>query len=326
MLIASAAPSLLVGLVAGVFVDRIDARRIMIAADLIRASDRRADPFLRALQRRLALHPDLLFEHGRPVLPLRACQPSSGGRQRRGTDRGQLVHGDQRVRLDRGGLCRLRLDHQPGFVCMGLLSGCALLRLVSAFCIWRVRPSEPREGEKTTVEAVVQNLRDGLNMITSTLVLRSFFLISIPIFVLVGLSNSLLLPFAHDELHASEFQYGLIEGIAVVGLTIGSLVMVRTRGQAARRPVAGDVACGHGDPGHHLRAAHLGANGAIGDPAHRHPQRAGCGAQPDHPAQHPARGARPRLQRLLRHRATRRSSSAWPWPGWAIWSACAPCS
>src|SRR6266542_2097362 len=37
MLIATAAPSLLVGLFAGVFVDRFDRKKIMIAADLIRA-------------------------------------------------------------------------------------------------------------------------------------------------------------------------------------------------------------------------------------------------------------------------------------------------
>ncbi len=37
MLMATAAPSLLVGLVAGVFVDRFDRRRIMIIADLLRA-------------------------------------------------------------------------------------------------------------------------------------------------------------------------------------------------------------------------------------------------------------------------------------------------
>src|SRR5512136_2573122 len=37
MLMATAAPSLVVGLVAGVFVDRYDRKRIMIAADLIRA-------------------------------------------------------------------------------------------------------------------------------------------------------------------------------------------------------------------------------------------------------------------------------------------------
>src|SRR5512135_2603497 len=37
MLMASAAPSLLVGLFAGVIVDRYDRRRIMIAADVIQA-------------------------------------------------------------------------------------------------------------------------------------------------------------------------------------------------------------------------------------------------------------------------------------------------
>src|SRR5215211_2522133 len=37
MLMATAAPSLLVGLFAGVFVDRYDRKKIMITADLIRA-------------------------------------------------------------------------------------------------------------------------------------------------------------------------------------------------------------------------------------------------------------------------------------------------
>src|SRR5215211_160849 len=37
MLMATALPSLLVGLIAGVFVDRIDRKRIMVAADLTRA-------------------------------------------------------------------------------------------------------------------------------------------------------------------------------------------------------------------------------------------------------------------------------------------------
>src|SRR5512143_1833322 len=37
MLMATAAPSLIVGLIAGVFVDRIDRKKIMIAADLLRA-------------------------------------------------------------------------------------------------------------------------------------------------------------------------------------------------------------------------------------------------------------------------------------------------
>src|SRR6266545_7506825 len=46
MLMATALPSLLVGLVAGVFVDRYDRKRIMIAADLIRAALIGAIPLL----------------------------------------------------------------------------------------------------------------------------------------------------------------------------------------------------------------------------------------------------------------------------------------
>src|SRR5436305_188025 len=46
MLMATALPSLLVGLVAGVFVDRWDRKRILIAADLIRAALVGAIPLL----------------------------------------------------------------------------------------------------------------------------------------------------------------------------------------------------------------------------------------------------------------------------------------
>src|SRR5947208_6064403 len=46
MLMATAAPSLVVGLVAGVFVDRFDRRRIMLTADLLRAALALLIPFL----------------------------------------------------------------------------------------------------------------------------------------------------------------------------------------------------------------------------------------------------------------------------------------
>src|SRR5512138_481862 len=45
MLMATAAPSLLLGLFAGVLVDRFDRKRIMIAADLVRAAIVLAIPF-----------------------------------------------------------------------------------------------------------------------------------------------------------------------------------------------------------------------------------------------------------------------------------------
>ena len=48
MLMATAAPSLLVGLFAGVFVDRYDRKKIMITADILRAILILLDPGPRA--------------------------------------------------------------------------------------------------------------------------------------------------------------------------------------------------------------------------------------------------------------------------------------
>src|SRR5512143_1631566 len=46
MLMATVAPSIVIGLVAGVFVDRFDRRKIMISADIIRALLVLSIPFL----------------------------------------------------------------------------------------------------------------------------------------------------------------------------------------------------------------------------------------------------------------------------------------
>ena len=48
-----------------------------------------------------------------------------------------------------------------------------------------------------------------------------------PVMIIFGLQNVLLLPFAIQILHASEFEYGLQEGITSVGFVVGSLLMAR---------------------------------------------------------------------------------------------------
>jgi CRP-like cAMP-binding protein len=47
----------------------------------------------------------------------------------------------------------------------------------------------------------------------------------IPVLVAFGLSNALLLPFATRALGATEFEYGLQEGITSIGFVVGSLLM-----------------------------------------------------------------------------------------------------
>ncbi len=85
--------------------------------------------------------------------------------------------------------------------------------VVSAVCIALIRIPKLAAQEHTTVKAVAQNLRAGAKFLANSPMLRSLFLVSIPVFVSFGLSNSLLLPFARQALNATEFEYGVQEGL-----------------------------------------------------------------------------------------------------------------
>ena len=60
-----------------------------------------------------------------------------------------------------------------------------------------------------------------------TPVIRSLFIVGAFMFVAFGLWNVLLLPFSIRVLGATEFEYGLQEGLTSVGFVIGSLFMAR---------------------------------------------------------------------------------------------------
>jgi CRP-like cAMP-binding protein len=81
--------------------------------------------------------------------------------------------------------------------------------------------------ELTTIGDMIRNLNFGAKFIFSTPILRSMNLVKIPVLVSFGLQNVLLLPFALTALSATEFEYGLQEGLTSVGFVVGSLVMAR---------------------------------------------------------------------------------------------------
>jgi CRP-like cAMP-binding protein len=87
-------------------------------------------------------------------------------------------------------------------------------------------PKMATEG-KTTARVVVRNLKAGAKFLYDSPILRSLLIISIPAVVSIGLWNSLLLPFAIDTLNATEFEYGIQEGLASIGFVLGSLFMAR---------------------------------------------------------------------------------------------------
>src|SRR5712692_10415331 len=181
MLMATAAPSLLVGLLAGVFVDRFDRRRIMIAADLLRAGLALLIPFLVPLNILwlyivVALSSAIgqFFEPAHDsVLPEVASDE-------------ELASANSLMAISSFGSTAI------GFAASGLIasrypiawafSADALSFLPSAACILaiRVRPLDAA-GEETSVAVVLHNLRAGLRTLFDTPILRSLLLSSVPV-------------------------------------------------------------------------------------------------------------------------------------------------
>ncbi len=224
MLMATAAPSLLVGLVAGVFVDRFDRRRIMIIADLLRAVLVFLIPVLVPysivwlyvivmLASTVGQFFDPAYES---VLPETAPDE-------------ELAAANSLMAISAFGSTAV------GFALSGLIASAfninwafyidALSFLFSAACVFRLRvPSRAVVG-KTSVSVVVSNLKSGVNFLVKTPALRSIFLLAFPVAISFGLANSLLLPFATRALNATTFEYGIQEGLTSVGFVIASLLM-----------------------------------------------------------------------------------------------------
>ncbi len=224
MLIATAAPSLLVGLFAGVFVDRYDRKRIMIVTELIRAVLVLSIPFLVpysivwlyvivALKSAIAQFYDPAHES---VLPEVAPEE-------------ELAAANSLMAISSFGSTAI------GFAASGLIASAASIDwafyadgitfLISAAAIALISIEPLDVQEDTSVELVVRNLKAGVGFLFDTPILRSLFYVYIPVLIAFGLSNSLLLPFADRALGATEFEYGLQEGLTSVGFVVGSLLM-----------------------------------------------------------------------------------------------------
>ena len=166
-------------------------------------------------------------------------------------------------------------------------------------------PAHAAQEESTTVGVIVENLKSGAQYLWSTKLLRWLFLINLPVMLSFGLWNVLLLPMAIRELNATEFEYGLQEGVTSVGFVVGSLLMARygDRLPEGTWMVAGTTAHGRVRGPVRPRAEHRDRDRA-GD-GHRLPQLADVDRAPRPAAEeHPAGDARTRVLGVLPCRAT----------------------
>ncbi|HLA08538.1 MAG TPA: MFS transporter [Anaerolineales bacterium] len=226
MLIATSGPTVLIGLFAGVFVDRFDRKRIMLASDLLRALLIFLIPFLIPLNIGwlyviVALTSAItqFFDSAHAsILPEIASDE-------------ELSAANALMAISSVGSMTV------GFAVAGIIASSydikwvfyldAFSFLVSALLILFNRlPSLPPV-ENTSIKAIGHNLKAGLQTVSRTPILRSLFILVGPIFLIFGFQNTLLLPFALRVLKATEFHFGLQQAAETVGIALGSLIMAR---------------------------------------------------------------------------------------------------
>src|SRR5512140_3990785 len=182
MLMATAAPSLLVGLFAGVFVDRYDRRKIMMAADLVRAVLVLLIPVLTplsfvwlyvivALTSAIGQFFDPAYES---VLPEVASEQ-------------ELAAADSLIAISSFGSTAI------GFAASGLIAAAADISWAfyldavsfsfSALCIFLMRLQQSLVQEQSSTEAVLHNLQAGVRELFRNPVLRSLFTVQVPVFI-----------------------------------------------------------------------------------------------------------------------------------------------
>lgn len=230
-LMATAVPSLIVGLIAGVFVDRFDRRKVMMASNIGQGLVVATIPFLLGADVTL-LFVAILVNAGVKQFfdpAYEALIPELASDE-------ELTAANAFLQIASFGSTAI------GFAGAGLLAAIdirlafwidAATFVFSAVCISVMRANGAVEApeEPASVRLVIANLKLGVRAIATTPMLRSLFLLGAPVFFSFGLWNVLLLPMAIKVLGATEFEYGVQEGLTSVGFVVGSLFMARYAGR-----------------------------------------------------------------------------------------------
>jgi DHA3 family macrolide efflux protein-like MFS transporter len=231
MLMVSSIPTLVFGLVAGVFVDRFDRQTIMIASVVLRGA------LVAAIPLTLSATGDILGLYVIVLLSASVQQffdPANDSVLPEVASDAELASANSLMAIAQFGSTAI------GFALAGLLIGTnqdlvfyidAATFIFAGLMISLVTIKPLEVEERTTVGNVVRNLGVGARYILETPILRSLALLRIPVQVIFGLQNVLLLPFAIQVLHATEFEYGLQEGVTSIGFVVGSLLMARYAGR-----------------------------------------------------------------------------------------------
>jgi MFS transporter, DHA3 family, macrolide efflux protein len=226
MLMATSLPGLVFGLIAGVFVDRLDRQRLMVMGQILRTVLILLIPVLLPYGVGwlyvLVMASSIVAQSFDPALASALPDVASDN---------ELAAANAFLSASQTGAMSL------GFSVAGLITARfpvewafyvnALAFLLSGLAVWLVQLPPLHVEDHTTVAAVVQNLRAGAKFLCDSPALRSLCMVTVLMAILFGFHNALLLPFAKRTLGATEFEYGLIEGLSTVGFVLGGLWLAR---------------------------------------------------------------------------------------------------
>ncbi len=232
-LLVTALPTLFVGLFAGVFVDRFNRKRILLASDLLRGLLVISIPMVVANVGILGLYVVLFLA----ATVRQFFDPAWESVLPEIADEEELTRANSFLSISSFGSTAV------GFALAGLLSSLDQTKIEVPFYVdgltfffsfaavffvrIKAHPVAEGGGETTGVGVVITNLKDGMRTLWQLPLLRSLFIAGIPVSLSFGLWNVLLLPMAIKELHATEFEYGLQEGLTSVGFVIGALLLAK---------------------------------------------------------------------------------------------------
>ncbi len=225
MLMATSIPTMVIGMIAGVFVDRYDRKKIMVGSDLLRAI--------------LIFLIPILLPYNVAWLYIIVMLTSSIGTffapafdsvlPEMASDE-ELSAANSMIAISSFGSTAI------GFAASGLIAAYSIewafyidgaTFLLSAFFLSSVKIAFVKPTEQTNVSTIVRNLGDGLKFLFSNQILRSIVFLGFIYAFSIGIWNTMLLPFATVVLKASEFEYGLQEGITSIGFVLGSLLIAQ---------------------------------------------------------------------------------------------------
>ncbi len=224
MLAVTALPSLLFGLVAGVYVDRWDRKKILVASSALQAGFVALIPLLLPygvvwLYVLVALSSTVrqFFEPAHDsVLPDVADEAALGAAN---SLMAVSATASSILGFAAAGFLAARIDLPLIF----LLD--ALTFVVTGLLLLGLRVP-PQGSEEAGVRTVLGDMRAGLGLLFGSPLLRSLFLLGVGFSLTIGVHNTLGLPFVLTELRGgSEFVFGVQESVMAAGFVLGSSLM-----------------------------------------------------------------------------------------------------